>query len=73
MAPEAPSKARWRRIPNYLQFERVALVCVMVMIGSIAVFAIVVTSIKLVGDIRLAKRFSIRRRFRIPSGLFSSS
>jgi uncharacterized membrane protein (DUF373 family) len=57
MAPEAPNKTRWRRIPNYLQFERVALVCVMVMIGSIAVFAIVVTSIKLVGDILLGEAF----------------
>lgn len=57
MAPEAPNKTRWRRIPNYLQFERVALVCVMVMIGSIAVFAIVVTSIRLVGDILLGEAF----------------
>jgi uncharacterized membrane protein (DUF373 family) len=57
MAPQVPNKARWRKIPSYVQFERVALVCVMLMIGVITVFAIVVTAVKLVGDILLGEVF----------------
>jgi len=57
MAPEATSKARWRKIPNYLQFERGALMCVMLMVAVITVFAIAVTLIKLVSDIFLGEAF----------------
>jgi len=39
MASEAPKKARWRGIPDYIQFERVALICVIIMIGIITVFS----------------------------------
>ena len=45
MASEAPKKARWRGIPDYIQFERVALICVIIMIGIISLSCIGIITI----------------------------
>jgi uncharacterized membrane protein (DUF373 family) len=50
MAPEAPTKAHWLKRLDYLEFERVALACVMLMITAIAIFAIVTAAIKIATD-----------------------
>jgi len=50
MVPKGLSEARLRMFADYLQFERIALVCIMLMVGAIAIFAIVLTAIRLGGD-----------------------
>jgi uncharacterized membrane protein (DUF373 family) len=57
MVPKGSSKARWRTFADYLQFERVALACIMLMIGTIAVFTIVLTALKLEDDIWRGEAF----------------
>jgi uncharacterized membrane protein (DUF373 family) len=57
MVPKGSSKARWRMFADYLQFERVALACIMLMIGTIAVFTIVLTALKLEDDIWRGEAF----------------
>jgi uncharacterized membrane protein (DUF373 family) len=42
---------------TYPQFERAALVCIMIMIAAIAVFAIVYTAIKLINDMQMGEAF----------------
>jgi uncharacterized membrane protein (DUF373 family) len=42
---------------DYLQFERIAPVCIMLMVSAIAIFAIVLTAIKLGGDMWLGEAF----------------
>lgn len=50
-------KSRWSEYLDYRHFERIALVCILIMIGVIAAFAIVFTAIKLVGDLQLGAAF----------------
>ena len=57
MASKAPLTRQWRKYCTYPQFERIALACIMLMIGVIAVFAIVFTGIKLTGDLLLGETF----------------
>ena len=57
MASKTPVIRQWRKYFTYSQFERVALACIMLMIGIIAVFAIVFTGIRLVGDLLLGETF----------------
>jgi uncharacterized membrane protein (DUF373 family) len=57
MAPKAPRPGDWRKYFTYLQFERIALVCIMLMVAAIAVFAIVYTGMKLVSDLALGETF----------------
>jgi uncharacterized membrane protein (DUF373 family) len=58
MVPKDSSKARWRILADYyLQFERVALACIMLMTGAIAVFTIVLTALKLEDDMWRGEAF----------------
>jgi len=57
MASKAAITEKWRKYCTYSQFERVALACVMFMIATIAVFAIVFAGIKLAGDLLLGETF----------------
>jgi uncharacterized membrane protein (DUF373 family) len=50
MAPKESSNARWRAFLDYMQFERIALACVLLMIGAIAIYAIVIAATKLGAD-----------------------
>jgi uncharacterized membrane protein (DUF373 family) len=47
----------WRKLSAYGQFERVALVAVLIMLGLIIVYALVVAAIKLTGDLALGELF----------------
>ena len=57
MASKTSVSWEWRKYFNYSQFERIALACIVIMIGAIAVFAIVFTAIKLVSDMLLGEAF----------------
>ena len=50
-------KPEWRAYLDYRYFERVALTCILIMIGVIAAFAIFFTAAKLVADLRLGEAF----------------
>jgi uncharacterized membrane protein (DUF373 family) len=51
------SRTEWRKLSVYGQFERAALVVVLVMLGAITVYALVAAAIKLVGDLALGELF----------------
>ena len=51
------SLKKWRDLHAYGQFERVALLCVMFLIGTITVYAIILSVIKLAGDFLLTDTF----------------
>lgn len=53
MLSDKSKKPRWSEYLDYHQFERVALVCILIMIGVIAAAAIVFSAIKLVDDLLL--------------------
>jgi len=57
MTSEEPTRAPRRNFRLYAQFERIALVCVMVMIAAATAFAIVVTAIRLASDMLLGDSF----------------
>ena len=57
MALEAFKKTEWRKLSAYGQFERVALIAVLLMLGLIIVYALVVAAIKLIGDLALGELF----------------
>jgi uncharacterized membrane protein (DUF373 family) len=57
MALETFTTAKWRKRAIYGQFERIALTSVLIMLAIITVFAIVLTAIKLVGDLQLGEAF----------------
>lgn len=57
MAAEAPDKPKWSKLPAYGQFERAALVSVLIMLGVITLFAIAFTAVKLAGDLALGEAF----------------
>jgi len=57
MALAAFKNTEWRKLSAYGQFERVALVCVLIMLGLVIVYALVVAAIKLVGDLGLGESF----------------
>jgi len=46
-----------QRFADYMRFERIALSCVMVILGAISVYAIVTFVIKLAGDFMLGEAF----------------
>jgi uncharacterized membrane protein (DUF373 family) len=50
-------KTDWRKFATYEQFERLALVCVMALLGVLTAFAIVLAAIKIVGDLLLGESF----------------
>jgi uncharacterized membrane protein (DUF373 family) len=50
-------KSGWREYLDYRYFERIALGCILIMIGIIAAFAIVFTAIKLAGDLQQGAAF----------------
>ena len=47
----------WRNLPAYGQLERIALLCVMFLIGTITAYAIILSAIKLVADFTLGESF----------------
>lgn len=57
MALEAFKKTEWRKLSAYGQFERVALVAVLLMLALIIVYALVAAAIKLLGDLALGELF----------------
>ena len=57
MASKTPIKSGWSDYLNYSGFERIALACIMVMIGAIAAVAIVWTGIKIVSDMLVGGAF----------------
>lgn len=61
--------SKWKDYLDYLHFERIALACIVVMIGVIAAFAIVFTAIKLAGDLRLGEAFVDRAALQDTVGL----
>ncbi|HEY1541939.1 MAG TPA: phosphate-starvation-inducible PsiE family protein [Xanthobacteraceae bacterium] len=46
-----------QRFADYMRFERIALTCVMIILGAISVYAIVTFAIKLSGDFMLGQAF----------------
>jgi uncharacterized membrane protein (DUF373 family) len=48
---------KWRNLPAYGQLERIALLCVMFLIGAITAYAIILSAIKLVADFTLGESF----------------
>src|SRR3974377_432599 len=57
MTSKTPVTWGWRNYVTYSQFEQIALACIMFMVASIAVFVIVFTAIKLVGDMLVGEAF----------------
>jgi uncharacterized membrane protein (DUF373 family) len=57
MAPKRSYRARWGNFSYYLQFERIALALVMLMLSIMTVYAIVIAAIKIVGDMLLGEAF----------------
>jgi len=57
MVPKISYRARCRNFSYYLQFERIALAVVMLMLSIIAVYAIVITATKLARDMLLGEAF----------------
>lgn len=57
MTLEALKKTEWRKLSTFGQFERVALVAVLLMLALIVVCALVVAAIKLLGDLTLGLLF----------------
>ncbi|MGV7216039.1 phosphate-starvation-inducible PsiE family protein [Bradyrhizobium sp. UFLA05-112] len=57
MAHESFSKEAWRKLPTYGQFELVALRCVMFLVGTIIVYAIILSAIRLAADFLLGGSF----------------
>lgn len=57
MALESFTKEAWRKLPAYGQFERVALLCVMLLVGTIIVYAIILSTIRLISDFMLGASF----------------
>jgi uncharacterized membrane protein (DUF373 family) len=54
---DALAKADWRKLATYGQFERLALACVMVLIGVIITFAIALAAVRIAGDLLLGESF----------------
>ena len=50
-------KSDWMRFANYQRFERIALICVMVLLGVLTVYEIVFATIKIAGDLSLGEAF----------------
>ena len=50
-------KSDWRRLANYQQFERIALICVMILLGVLTVYEIVFAVIKIAGDLAHGETF----------------
>ena len=57
MARQAFNTSKWPKLASYAGFERIALGCVLVMLGAITVCAIVLAAIKLVSDLALGESF----------------
>jgi uncharacterized membrane protein (DUF373 family) len=57
MASKTPITLEWRKYLGYSQFERFALVCILVMVGAITIFTMLFTGIKLIGDMMLGETF----------------
>jgi uncharacterized membrane protein (DUF373 family) len=51
------TKADWARLAGYAEFERAALVCVMVLLSILTAVAIVFAAIKIVADFTLGETF----------------
>lgn len=62
-------KSGWRKYFDYRHFEQIALVCILIMIGIIAAFAIVFTAIKLIGDLQQGEAFVDRAALQDTIGL----
>jgi uncharacterized membrane protein (DUF373 family) len=69
MPSSKSTKPRWRAYLDYRHFERIALGCILIMIGIIAAVAIVFTAIKLAGDLRLGEAFVDRAALQDTVGL----
>jgi uncharacterized membrane protein (DUF373 family) len=50
-------KSDWRKLATYEQFERIALVCVMVLLGVLTVFVIVYATIRIGSDLTMGEAF----------------
>jgi uncharacterized membrane protein (DUF373 family) len=57
MALAGWSKAEWRKLSIYGQFERAALAAVLVMLGALTVYALVVAVIRLIADLAFGELF----------------
>jgi uncharacterized membrane protein (DUF373 family) len=57
MAHEESSKAGWKKLVTYAQFERIALTSIMIMLGVIIVVAIVFAALKLIDDLVFGESF----------------
>lgn len=57
MLPEVLHKAKWDTLSYYLKFERIALAVIMLMISTIAVYAIIIACAKIVGDMLIGESF----------------
>jgi uncharacterized membrane protein (DUF373 family) len=51
------SKTDWRKLATYQHFERIALICVVVMLAVLTVFAIVFAAIRIFDDLALGEAF----------------
>jgi uncharacterized membrane protein (DUF373 family) len=47
----------WQKVPTYGQFERIALRCVMFLVGTIITYAIILAAVKLATDFMLGESF----------------
>ena len=69
MARQAFNTSKWPKFASYAGFERIALGCVLVMLGAITVCAIVFVAIKLVSDLWLGESFLDRAALQDTFGL----
>jgi uncharacterized membrane protein (DUF373 family) len=51
------TKGAWQKLPAYGQFERVALLCVMFLVGTITAYAIILSTIRLTSDFMFGGSF----------------
>lgn len=57
MALESFIKAVRQNVPAYGQFERIALLCVMFLVGAITVYAIIIAAVRLTTDFMMGESF----------------
>lgn len=51
------TREEWRKLSTYGQFERLALLCILLMVGAIIVYAVALSAIKLATDFMMGEAF----------------
>lgn len=51
------TREEWRKLSAYGQFERLALLCILFLVGAIIVYAVVLSAIRLIADFAMGEAF----------------